>query len=179
MSEIDKSGSPISRTEKFDLLYIVSREMGKLHVAKQVLQCLLRYTHRHFQSDAASIVWLEADGTQEFLAVEGLSAEKTLGLRLPKGEGISGWVTEHGDYLWIPDVSEDTRFFAGVDGSTGFKTRSILAAPIYKAGKIIAILEVVNPSAYIADDGVKSILEGLKYPIVKSLLKKQRRLKSN
>ena len=161
MSQIDNSESDMTRKARFQFLFEISRDMGKLQDANQVLRCLVTYTQRYFQSDAASVVWLEADGIQVFRAVAGLHAEKVLGLRLPKREGISGWVAEHGGYLWIPDVFEDTRFFAGVDGSTGFKTRSILAAPIHREDQIIAILEVVNPSSSIDGEGAKSLLQTL------------------
>ena len=153
--------SNVPHTEKYQFLYEVSRDISKLNESTEVLQCLVRYSQQYFESDAASIVWLEADGTQLFRAVEGLHAEKVLGLRLPKSEGISGWVAEHGDYVWIPDVSVDKRFFVGVDESTGFKTRSILAAPLLVQNQIAAVMEVVNPSICIDDEQVKSLLAAL------------------
>lgn len=133
--------------ENHQFLYRASRDMNKHRDTEQVLQCLVTLVQSHFESDAASIVWLEGDGTQVFRAVAGPNVEKLLGLRLPMGEGITGWVAADGEYVWIPDVSKNNRFFAGVDENTGFKTHSIFAAPMHIADRIAAILEVVNPSS--------------------------------
>ncbi len=165
--------SDIGYAEKYQFLYQVSREINKHRDAKQVLQCLVTLTQRYFQADAASIVWLEADGSQVFRAVEGPQSEKILGLRLPVGEGITAWVAEHGGNVWIPDVSEDSRFFASVDESTGFKTRSILAAPIHQANQIIAILEVVNPPFPFDVEEAKNILKALAIMTVEVLEKNE------
>lgn len=65
--------------------------------------------------------------------------------RLKKGQGIAGWVAEKEKPLLIPDVREDPRFNSRIDQSTGFKTKSILAVPMKVRGKVIGILEAINP----------------------------------
>lgn len=65
-------------------------------------------------------------------------------IQLPMGEGIAGWVALHGQPQIVPDVSKDPRFTSKVDDSTGFQTRSILAAPLMVKDKIIGVAEVIN-----------------------------------
>jgi len=66
-------------------------------------------------------------------------------IELKIGEGIAGWVAEHGTPLIVPDVTVDPRFSAKSDDKTGFQTRSILAAPLKVRERIIGVAEVINP----------------------------------
>lgn len=67
---------------------------------------------------------------------------KTMQLRL--GEGIAGWVAVTGEPQIVPDAGADPRFSSKVDETTGFKTRSILAAPLVVQDRIIGVAEVIN-----------------------------------
>ncbi|HHS97529.1 MAG TPA: response regulator [Chloroflexi bacterium] len=65
-------------------------------------------------------------------------------VRLRSGQGIAGWVAQHGQPLLVPDVRKDPRFYPGVDRLTGFRTRSVLCVPLKSRGKTIGALEVIN-----------------------------------
>ena len=75
-------------------------------------------------------------------------------MRFPKGEGIAGWVAANGRPRIVSDVDRDRHFFRGIDQNSGFKTRSILAAPLRVKEEMIGVLEVINkrPDA-LFDDG--------------------------
>lgn len=66
-------------------------------------------------------------------------------IRLKIGEGIAGQVAATGRVLNIPDAYADSRFNATVDRTTGFRTRSILAAPLVNPQQtIIGVVQVLN-----------------------------------
>jgi phosphoserine phosphatase RsbU/P len=66
-------------------------------------------------------------------------------IRLPIGEGIAGHVAATGETLNIPDAYADLRFNPSFDQATGFKTRSILTAPMFNPQqKIIGVVQVLN-----------------------------------
>lgn len=65
-------------------------------------------------------------------------------IELKIGEGIAGWVAEKEKPLIVPDVSVDPRFSAKSDDTTGFITKSILAAPLIVKDKTIGVAEVIN-----------------------------------
>jgi sigma-B regulation protein RsbU (phosphoserine phosphatase) len=54
-------------------------------------------------------------------------------------------VLENGQPLLVADAYADPRFFADTDKKTGFRTRSILCAPMQRKGKEIGVLQVLNP----------------------------------
>jgi len=78
--------------------------------------------------------------------------EKTMGkskiqkTRLRPGEGIAGWVAKHGEPVVVPDVHRDRRFSPRIDRAGGFKTKSVMCAPIISKGSIVGVIEVINKS---------------------------------
>jgi sigma-B regulation protein RsbU (phosphoserine phosphatase) len=66
-------------------------------------------------------------------------------IRLKIGEGIAGVVAATGELLNIPDAYADPRFKREVDQITGFRTRSILTAPMFNPKqKIIGVVQLLN-----------------------------------
>ena len=112
----------------------------------EVLQQLMSLTHQHFKPDAASVALVNPDGSLVFRAASGKSAQQIMGMEMPKGTGIVGWVAEHGQQLWVPNVYEDTRFYHDADENTGFKTTAILAVPVRLGDQTLAVVEMINPS---------------------------------
>ena len=112
----------------------------------EVLQRILSETRKSLDCEGASVALLDEEtGELEFRHALGGAAEKIIGLRLKKGEGIAGWVAEHGEPLVVPDVSADPRFYSGADEQAGFETRNIAVVPIRVQRKLIGVLEAINP----------------------------------
>ncbi len=66
-------------------------------------------------------------------------------IRVKVGEGISGHVAATGEVVNIPDAYADPRFNAHFDRVTGFRTRSILATPMFNPQqKIIGVVQLLN-----------------------------------
>src|SRR5207247_7301028 len=104
-------------------------------------------TSSQFVESEDSILLLLHPATHElvFVMVHGTVSEKLKMIRLKPGEGIAGWVVEHGKPLLVNDVEQDTRFTSKVDKVTGFRTKAILAVPLQDHGRTIGVLEVLNP----------------------------------
>jgi PAS domain S-box-containing protein len=66
------------------------------------------------------------------------------GWRLAPGQGLAGWVTQHGESLNVPDVQADQRHFKGVDQQTGLRLRSILTVPLRVKQEVIGVVQVVD-----------------------------------
>lgn len=93
-----------------------------------------------------SLLVLDEDSRElVFVVTHGdLPAEKLVWRRLPPGTGIGGWVAQNQKSVIVNDVQSDERFYPGIDEEFGFKTRSMLAAPVVGGGQVLAVIEVLN-----------------------------------
>ena len=69
-------------------------------------------------------------------------------IRLRIGQGVAGWVAETGHVVNVPTTGSEARFYGGVDEQTGYRTQSILAAPMRdRTGHIIGVVQLLNKKA--------------------------------
>jgi signal transduction histidine kinase len=69
-------------------------------------------------------------------------------IRLPPGRGIAGAVARTGRVAAVGDAYEDGRFDRDVDRRSGYRTRSIVCAPLRgRDGRVSGVLEVVHRRA--------------------------------
>lgn len=110
-----------------------------------VLDRILEQTVRTLDVESASLALLDQEtGELEFKVARGGAAEEVVGFRLEPGQGIAGWVAEHGEAAAVNQVRNDPRFFPGLDRASGFRTRSVACAPIQVQDRLIGVLEAVN-----------------------------------
>jgi len=102
---------------------------------------------QHVMSAEASSLFLRDENGDLVLAVgRGPSGRLDSGrIVVPRGQGIAGWVLENGRSLLVPDAYQDPRFYPDADRQTGFRTRSILCAPLHRGRTEIGVLQVLNP----------------------------------
>lgn len=130
---------------EFHFLTDAAQRLSDCPNANRALQVLVMLIQDHWQPEAVSIARVEADRSLVFCAASGETSDRIVGLRLPPGCGIAGWVAEQGRRLWVPDVYGDARFYAQIDRKTGFSTRALLAVPMKVGGDVLAVLEFINP----------------------------------
>lgn len=70
--------------------------------------------------------------------------EKLPPIRLKRGQGLGGWVAEHGEPVIINDAYSDQRFFSHVDQLSGFQTRSMICIPLQVEQRTIGVLQAIN-----------------------------------
>jgi GAF domain-containing protein len=106
-----------------------------------------------FGAAACSLALLD-DKEEElvFHVATGAGAEEVIGMRVPLGGGIAGWVVSSGQPIAIADVRQDPRFAADVASTTGYVPRSIIAMPLQTQRQILGVIEVLDRSADGRDD---------------------------
>ncbi|MFH1258891.1 MAG: HD domain-containing phosphohydrolase [Elusimicrobiota bacterium] len=110
-----------------------------------VLDLLMPLGMQMVNAEATSLLLMDEEtGQLYFVAASGEKKEQVKRVYLRKGEGVAGWVAEHGEAVLIPDVSEDQRFTEKVDEKSGFVTKSILAVPLKLGEHLIGVLEAIN-----------------------------------
>jgi GAF domain-containing protein len=98
-------------------------------------------------AETSSLLLLdETDDDLTVVIATGAPGEAVERARVPAGQGIAGWVVEHGEPLVVDDPKSDQRFYGGIDEKSGFETKSILAVPMTTKDQTIGVIEVINKS---------------------------------
>jgi sigma-B regulation protein RsbU (phosphoserine phosphatase) len=144
MAEIDDLKKLL---EAYKGLVEVSNLINSITEYEELLPAILGVSQRVMDADASSILLADEQGDLRVLFASGPAGESVLreSVVIPSGKGIAGWVFTNGRSLLVPDAYADPRFFPEVDRKTGFRTRSILCAPLVRGGKKIGVVQVLNP----------------------------------
>jgi diguanylate cyclase (GGDEF)-like protein len=141
------SAAPAERREAGEVA--VFHELGKALTSSlqldQVLRTIMEKIEEFLHPDTWSL--LLVDQAKEELYFElaiGKNAHTLKDVRIKMGQGIAGWVAESQQAVIVPDVSQDTRFFAKVDEKTKMETRSIVAVPVRFRDHCLGVIELVN-----------------------------------
>jgi diguanylate cyclase (GGDEF)-like protein len=103
--------------------------------------------------DHSSIRLFDASRTALLAGARSGKGAQNRSLALTKGQGIAGWVMEHGLPAHVRDTKTDPRFVVAV--GQGFSVRSMLAEPLLAGGRPIGVLGASSPEpSSFADDDV-------------------------
>ncbi len=146
---IDHSESVFLALQKRNLELATLVEIAKALTStlslEEVLKLILERVSLLLQSQSWSLLLVEeGSGDLIFEIAVSPASEHLQGMRLPHGQGIAGWVAEHGQPLLIPDVRRDSRFAPQVDAAVAFSTQSIICMPIKIRDKVLGVIELVN-----------------------------------
>ncbi|MEW5871989.1 MAG: GAF domain-containing protein [Chloroflexota bacterium] len=129
---------------------------------RDVLQRILNQIPRALGAQAARLALVDAEKNElEYRAFTLKGQQRAIGLRVPFGRGIAGWVAMQGQGIIVPDVANDPRFAPDVDKLTSFESRAILCVPIQSEGQVIGVLEAINPETGSFDEQDLLILNGI------------------
>ncbi len=96
-------------------------------------------------ADHASVRLLDQARTSLLTGARSGTGEEDTPMDFKRGEGIVGWVVEHGQPARLDDVATDSRWLAP-QGQT-FSVRSLMAEPLWASGEVIGVLSVSSPLA--------------------------------
>jgi len=135
----------LSAQQQLTTLFRVNQflnRIGDLHV---LLRLVMQEAERTVNAQASSIALVdERSGRLVFYVATGTKGRTLRSITLAKGQGIIGFVALRGRAVNCPDVRKDPRFEASVDKKTSFQTRSVLAIPLRRRGRLTGVLEVLN-----------------------------------
>ena len=110
----------------------------------RTLTAIMEYVNAVFNVEAGSLLLVDGDDLVFKVAV-GIKGDQVKPFSLKLGQGIAGWVAQNGEPLLVADVKSDCRHFAQIDEQTEFETRSILCVPMENKGRVVGVVEIINP----------------------------------
>lgn len=98
----------------------------------EVLRIFIARSRQFLQVEAVSLFLMDEASGELILRMASQSDDQipVEKIRVPRGVGIIGRVTQTGETLLVEDVKNDQRHYNRVDQLSGFTTRSILAVPM-------------------------------------------------
>jgi HD-GYP domain-containing protein (c-di-GMP phosphodiesterase class II) len=135
---------PDRRLAEYETLLDIGVKLaGTLELAT-VLELALENAEEVCRAETSSIWELDEErGELFFRVVRGSAAGEIRDLRVPLGAGIVGSVAASGEAEVVNDAAADPRWQG--DASDEFQTRAILAVPLRAQGKIIGVVQLLNP----------------------------------
>ncbi|MFD0340497.1 GAF domain-containing protein [Streptomyces sp. NPDC127117] len=114
---------------------------------RELLQSVVDVARAIFGAAASSVFLLDEEADElVFQAVSGQGEEFLVGRRFPAGRGIAGWVATSGEPMVVDDLSTDSSFDRSLAESTEFVPSALMAAPLISDGRVLGVLEVLDPS---------------------------------
>jgi len=140
-------GSTEKRINALTALQDVSRTLTSELDLNRLLRKIVHAAVEVLDASTGSLlIWDPTDNSLIFAVTEGGEGEgETLKqLRMPADQGIAGWIFTHRQPVIVEDVSQDERFFKGIDESLGYRTSSLIGVPLMTKGEMIGVIEVLN-----------------------------------
>jgi diguanylate cyclase (GGDEF)-like protein len=147
---VERRRNPAVPTEQREAGEIaVFQELGKALTSSlqldQVLRTIMEKIDEFLRPDNWSLLLLdEAKQELYFELAVGNASQALKDVRVKIGQGIAGWVAQHGEAVVVPDTAKDTRFFGKVDEKTKMETKSIVAVPVRFRDTCLGVIELIN-----------------------------------
>lgn len=132
-----------ARMVKLMVILEANKSLAETFDPTETLRIILKTAISETDAERGTI-FLREPGSDELVSqiLEGGSVNP---IRLKVGTGIAGTVAKTGQVINANDAYQDTRFDKRTDASSGFKTVSMVAAPLRTPrGEIVGVVEVLN-----------------------------------
>ena len=138
------------RVREVQLLHDIGLAAASGVRLEETLQAAAEALAAEFEDIHVALMLLDPESnTLRVEASVGYSLDLVKNLRLRLGEGVTGWVAQHGEPALVPDVQLDPRYYEGASD-----TRSELCVPLVAGSQVIGVLNVESSrvSAFTNDD---------------------------
>ena len=124
-----------SLTESFDL--------------DTILRTILEQMEKFIEAELWTLLMVDEERQDLYYAVAAGGQEKALrDLRVKIGEGVAGWVVEHGETLIVPEADAESDARARQSGiAASRRVRSVIALPLRGRKGTCGAIEIFNPRA--------------------------------
>ena len=125
----------------------VARSLTSSFDLDTILRTIMEHMERFVEAELWTLLMLDEERQELYYAIAAGREEVSLrGLRVKVGEGVAGWVVEHGETLLVPEAQDDPRVKAE-PGAKPKIVRSVIALPLRGRKGTHGVIEIFNPRA--------------------------------
>jgi serine phosphatase RsbU (regulator of sigma subunit) len=138
-----RAAPPSAWSAQADLLARVAKVLALEVELERLLPQIVGFATEVLAADRSSLFLYDRERDELWGTVaQGLGERE---IRFPARHGLAGAVLERGYPLVVANAYADPRFDRRWDEETGYRTRSVLVAPILdRAGDVLGVLQVLN-----------------------------------
>ena len=125
----------------------VARSLTSSFDLETILRTIMEHMERFIEADLWTLLMLDEANQELYYAITAGGEEASLrDLRVKVGEGVAGWVVEHGETLLVPEAENDPRV-RQASGAQPQTVRSVIALPLRGRKGTHGAIEIFNPRA--------------------------------
>ena len=134
------------RNDELLLLNRLSHLFSSSLELEHLLEIALKEVQRLLDVDSTSF-WLIDPDPHEIVCQQiiGPGSDQLKGAHLPLGQGITGWVAQHGESVLSADILADERHYTSSGSALDTSVRSMLSIPLRVKQDVIGVLNLVDP----------------------------------
>ncbi len=134
------------------VLHNVARALTSELDLDSVLRAIMRQMEQFFRPEQWSLLIVDEARQELFYAViVGHSEAGLREVRVKMGEGLAGWVAQHGETLIIPEAQDDPR----LKSERRFRIRSAICMPLRSRHRTLGVIQLFNCQVEnLADDTI-------------------------
>jgi serine phosphatase RsbU (regulator of sigma subunit) len=144
------------RLKELEFLTRSSHALNSTLDLDQVLDVIVKIVREAVSAETVSVLFFDAKKeSMIFEIARGKRGKDIVGLRVPIGEGVVGWVAKNQRPLIVNDLHKDRRYSASLESKLPLRTRSIMSIPLKRRNRMIGVIEAVNcrkPEGFTKDD---------------------------
>jgi Nif-specific regulatory protein len=166
-------GPPMERHgRELQAFYELGQQLYAIHDLDRLLQFAIERAMALLEVDSASVILLDTEAQELYFKVADVAdsrhsnvKQRLREVRFFAHQGITGWVVRRGILALVPDVSQDPRWYPGVDAQTGMQTKSLLSVPLRTGKRILGVVSAINKRPRPFDSEDIRLLEAFAGPL--------------
>ncbi len=130
-------------SRQMERINTIGRALTATFELDEILHTIVENAREVVPCGAASLL-LWQDGRLVFHDALGPKGHVVQQFALDKGQGIAGWVVEHGETATVADAHADPRFDGRIEELVQFQVRTVLCVPLRTETRVLGAIELLN-----------------------------------
>ena len=149
-----QTGSELAVQQDYThLLHDVARALTSTLEMEDVLTTVMNKMALFFGPERWSMMLVDKEKNDLYYVIAvGEDASSLRDLRIPLGEGVSGWVAQSGTPLVVPDTSVEPRWQEFSRNNPGLNIHSIACMPVRSPQGVVGVIQLLNSKLDLLSD---------------------------
>ncbi len=150
----------VRQAERFTAVLDIGTQISAARDVDDLLRLVMDRLTALLGAEASTLFMVDEEASELWSRV--LRGSTLKEIRIPVNAGIAGHVVESGKSLLLADAYADIRFNPDIDRQSGFRTRSMIAAPLrHVSGRILGVVEVLHRKVNAFSHEDRALVEGV------------------